>query len=108
MDKGNKGLWDRSKDGDRREQRSFLRYAIISTVIIVLFLFLKKDNIITWVSSGFTLRRQHRQIEQLNKSNADLDRQLNTLRESKDSLETFARENFLFAAPGDDVYVIGK
>ena len=31
-------LWDRSKDGNRREERSFARFAIIATAVFVLFM----------------------------------------------------------------------
>ncbi len=37
-----------------------------------------------------------------------MDRQIHGLTHSKDSLERFARENFGFAEPGDDVYIIEK
>ena len=50
-----KDIWDRSKDGNRREQRSFVRYAIVATLLCLLFLCVKKDNLITWISSGVTL-----------------------------------------------------
>ncbi|MBQ2006804.1 MAG: hypothetical protein II205_04480, partial [Bacteroidales bacterium] len=58
-----KDLWDKSKDGSATQQRSFLRFAIIALGVFVLFLFIKKDNIITWVSAGVTLNKQNRQIE---------------------------------------------
>ena len=100
-----KDIWDRDKDGNRAPQRSFIRFAIVITAIIVLFLFIKKDNIVSWVQAGFTLRSQEKRIEALKKDNERLDRQIRTLTESKDSLETFAREEFGFAEPGDDVYI---
>ena len=50
-----KDLWDRSKDRGREEQRSFLRYAIVATVLFAVFLFVKKDNVLTWINAGFTL-----------------------------------------------------
>lgn len=100
-----KDIWDRDKDGNRAPQRSFIRFAIVITAIIVLFLFIKKDNIVSWVQAGFTLRSQEKRIEAIKKDNERLDRQIRTLTESKDSLETFAREEFGFAEPGDDVYI---
>ena len=36
---------------------------------------------------------------------SDSDAQLNSLKNNEDSLETFARQRFLFAEPGDDVYI---
>ena len=100
-----KDIWDRDKDGNRAPQRSFLRFAIVFTAIIVLFLFIKKDNIVSWVQAGFTLRSQEKRIEALKEDNERLDEQIRTLTQSKDSLESFAREEFGFAEPGDDVYI---
>ena len=34
-----------------------------------------------------------------------MDRQIQMLSNDRDTLEEFARENFHFAAPGDDVYI---
>lgn len=94
-----------SKSPDIR--RSFLRYAIVATVLFVAFLFLKSDNIIRWIQAGFTLRNQERQIEMLRQKNEELDRKIELMSTDKDSLETFSREEFFFAAPGDDVYITG-
>ena len=98
-------IWDRSKDGNKKEQRSFLRYAIVATVIFLLFMFLKKDNLVNWVQAGITLRRQQRQIELYRQENAELDRRIRVMTGDRDSLERFAREEFFFAEPGDDVYI---
>ena len=101
-----KDIWDPDKDGNKKEQRSFLRYAIVATALFLLFLFLKKDSIITWVQAGFTLRRQERQIEQLRQENAEMDRKIRMMKGDRDTLERFAREHFYFSEPGDDVYII--
>ncbi len=100
-----KDIWDRSKDGNRHPQRSFLRFAIVVTAIFVLFLFIKKDNVVRWVQAGFTLRQQERRIEALQQDNERLDSQIHLLSTSRDSLERYAREEFGFAEPGDDVYI---
>ena len=85
-----KDIWDPDKDGNKKEQRSFLRYAIIATALFILFLFLKKDSIITWVQAGFTLRRQERQIEQLQQENAEMDRKIRMMKGYRDTLERFS------------------
>ncbi len=102
-----KDLWNRDKDKGREEQRSFLRYAIVATAAFVVFMFVKKDNVLTWISAGFTLRSQQKQIEMLEVNNEGLDRQLEDLLTRRDSLERFARETYYFAAPGEDVYIDG-
>lgn len=106
MGKINKDIWNRSKDGNNREQRSFVRYAIVATALFVLFMFVKKDNVITWLGAGFTLSGQKRQIERYERQNADLDRRIQMLRENRDSLEQFARENYYFSEPDDDVFIL--
>ncbi|MBO6168580.1 MAG: septum formation initiator family protein [Bacteroidales bacterium] len=100
-----KDIWDKSKDGNRAGQRSFLRFAIVITAVFVLFLFVKKDSVIRWVQAGFTLRSQERRIEALKEDNQKLDERIHMLSTSRDSLEKFAREEFGFAEPGDDVYL---
>ena len=100
-----KDIWDRSKDGNREPQRSFVRFAIVITAIFVLFLFIKKDNVVRWVQAGFTLRQQERRIEALQQDNERLDAQIHLLSTSRDSLERYAREEFGFTEPGDDVYI---
>lgn len=99
-------LWDRSRDGNRREQRSFVRYAIVATFLCLVFLCVKKDGLITWISSGVTLHGQRRQIESIEAENAALENRIRQLTEDRDSLELFAREQLQFAAPGDDVYIL--
>ena len=54
MAKYSKDLWNREKDGSRKEQRSFLRYAIVATALFLVFMLVKKDGIITWVQAGST------------------------------------------------------
>lgn len=106
MAKYTKDIWNRDKDGSRKEQRSFLRYAIVATAVFALFLLIKKDNVVNWMQAGFTLQRQRRQIELLQQENAALDRKIRMMKDNRDTLERYAREQFFFAEPGDDVYII--
>ena len=101
-------IWDKSKDGNRKEQRSFLRYFIISTsifVILVGFGLFNHDNIIAWVRAGLTIRRQERQMQYYRREINELDKQIAILSNDRDTLETLARERYHFAEPGDDVYL---
>lgn len=102
-----KNIWNRSKDGASKEERSFLRYAIvITTVFLVFFCVIKRDNLFRWIEAGFTVRSQEKQMEYLESDIQRLQRELNTLATDRDSLEKFAREKFLFSEPDEDVYVI--
>jgi len=94
------------KKEDKDISRSFLRYAAVMTVLTVVFLFLKKDNVVTWIQTGFTLRKQQKQIEWYQNDIRRLDEHMEALTRHKDSLERFAREEFYFAEPGEDIYII--
>lgn len=93
-----------NKNKDTR--RSFFRLAAIATVLLLAFLFLRKDNIFRWIQAGFTIRSQEDRIEFLEKDNARMDERLKDLTTNKDSLETFARERFDFSRPDEDVYKV--
>ena len=104
-----KDIWDTGKDGGNVEKRSFVRYAIVATTIFVVMVgFVNQNNIVRWIKAGFEIRNQERLIEQYSAEIKDMDRQIHGLTHSKDTLEQFARENFGFAEPGDDVYIIEK
>ncbi len=87
-------------------KKSFLRYAVVVTSLFVLFLFFERDNLFRWIQAGFTVHRQEHQIELLEKENRELDRKIEALSSNRDSLETYAREEFFFTAPGEDVYIV--
>ena len=99
-------IWNRSKDGSNREERSFIRYIIISTAIFLLFIcVIKRDNLFRWIEAGVTIKRQEKQMEFYESDIGRLKKEVNSLTTDKDTLEKFAREKFLFAEPGEDVYV---
>ena len=52
------------------------------------------------------INAQEQAIEQYNAEIEEMDKRFIMLKNVKDSLEKFAREQFYFSAPGEDVYVI--
>lgn len=100
-----KHIWDRSKDGSKKAQRGFLRFVIVATAIFVVALFVKKDSIIRWVQAGIDIHRQKKEIEYYQKEIERLDSRIDGLSNNRDTLEAYAREQFHFAEPGDDVYL---
>ena len=45
-------IWNRSKDGANREERSFIRYVLISTAVFLLFIcVIKRDNLFRWIEA---------------------------------------------------------
>ena len=102
-----KDTWKRRIwNSESREKRSFFRYAVVATLLCLLFLCVKRDSLITWISASLTMHRQEKQIEYLQEQNSAIRERVKQLTENKDSLERFAREEYLFAEPGDDVYVL--
>lgn len=101
-------LWDKSKDGNKGDRRGFLRFVIIATAIFVIILLVKKDSIINWARSAVELGRQRREMEYYRREIKKLDLQIEGLSTNRDSMETYAREQFHFAKPGDDVYILEK
>jgi len=87
-------------------RRSFWRYAAVLTFLALLFLFLKRDNVIRWIQSGAENRRLGKRIEQLEMENQRLADSLRFLSTERDSLEKFARETYHFAEKGDEVFIV--
>lgn len=87
------------------EKKNFLRFVIIATAIFLVVLLVKKDSVLRWVQTGFELRRQRKEIEYYEKQIRDLDSRIESLSSNRDTLEAYAREQFLFSEPGDDVYL---
>ena len=99
-------IWDSGKDGKNAQRRSFFRYAIVATAVFAVMVgFLNHNNIVRWIKAGAEIRSQQRQIEKLQGEIDEMDAQIRGLRGNRDSLERYARENFHFAEPGDDVYL---
>lgn len=85
---------------------SFSKYAVVVTLLFVVwFGFFARDSVLRWVRAGFEIRRQERRMQVYEAEIAEMDRQVQLLSHDRDSLEKFAREQFHFAAPGDDVYI---
>ncbi|MBR1927535.1 MAG: septum formation initiator family protein [Bacteroidales bacterium] len=102
-----KDIWNRDKDGRNAGKRSFIRYSIVATAIFFILVgFVNQNNIVRWIRAGAEIRRQDKQIEKYSKEIKIMDSQIHGLTSDKDSLERFARENFGFAEPGDDVYLV--
>jgi len=86
--------------------RGFYRYAAVATGVAALYiLFISNDNIFRWLGARREISRQEAEIRHYTKENAKLDLRIQRLSTERDTLEEFARENFRFAEPGDDVFL---
>ncbi len=87
--------------------RKFAWFVVVTTAVFLYAWTLGGGNtIIHWINAVLEARRQEEQIEYYRQENADMDERLELLRTDRDTLEKFAREQFHFAVPGEDVYVI--
>ena len=102
-----KDIWNRDNDGRNVQKRSFIRYSIVATaVFIILVGFVNQNNIVRWVKAGLEINRQEKLIERYNEEIREMDGKIRSLTSSKDSLERYAREEFNFAEPGEDVFIV--
>lgn len=84
-----------------------VKYIICSTAIFLMIIcFFRHDNIIRWIHAGFKIRQQEKLIERYHSRIKSLDEQIESMSTDRDTLEKYAREHFLFAEPGDDVYLV--
>ena len=61
---------------------------------------------IHWVKAKMDINAQEKAILQYREDLAEMEKRINMLKTDKDTLEKFAREQYYFTAPGEDVYVI--
>ncbi len=89
------------------ERKRFLLIVCVCTALFLGFKFIGPKGTIThWIKAKAEIRRQEKQMEQYRREIEAMDKNINELKNNKDSLEKFAREQFHFAAPDEDVYLI--
>ena len=91
----------------RSEHNYLLPFVIVVTTVVALWLlFFAQNSVLNWVKASVEERSQEAEMARLNAEIAEMDREIENLRTNRDSLESFARETYHFAAPGDDVYIV--
>lgn len=89
------------------EHKNFRIFVAFSTAVFVFIWLVGPGNTwIHWAKAGVEIKRQERQIREYEQEIERMDKRVDMLKTDRDTLEKFAREQFRFAAPGDDVYVI--
>ena len=87
--------------------RVLLNEFFIATVLFVVWiLFFDNNNLLVWLRTTKKLEDQARRIEYLEEQIVETEERLTRLRSDKDTLERFAREQYLFHKDGEDVYVV--
>ena len=95
------------KDIFNGPHKRFARFVVIVTVIfIILWIVGPGNTFIHWIKAGFEINRQEKMIENYRIENAELDRRIDMMKNDRDTLEKFAREQYNFAAPDEDVYLV--
>lgn len=87
------------------DHHSFSKFAVVATAIFLVIVTFSRGGLLNWVRAKYESARQKRQIENYESEIKAMDKEIDLLTTNKDSLEKFAREEFHFASPGDDVYI---
>ena len=91
----------------RSDHNYLLPFVIVTTTLVALWLLLFAHNsVLSWIRATVEERNQQKEMVRLQKEIEEMDREIGNLRDNADTLETFARERYYFAAPGDDVYIV--
>ena len=82
-------------------------FVIVTTTLVALWLlFFAHNSVLSWIRATMEEKSQQKEMARLKAEIDEMDREIRNLRNNPDSLETFARETYHFAAPGDDVYIV--
>ena len=64
------------------------------------------NNLARWMETRREIARQERQMQEYRDEIDAMDQDIKELETNRDTLEKFAREQFGFAVPGEDVYIV--
>ena len=82
------------------------KYFIVGFLFLVWICFFDTNNVGQMIRTRRTLRSQRHQMEFYNQEISKMGRKLDQLQSQRDTLETFAREEYYYQQDGEDVYVI--
>ena len=82
------------------------KYVLVTAFFLVWVLFIDTNNIFVWINDLQTVASQEKQKEHYREAIRQTDEKLNQLTSNKDSLEKFAREQYLFHEKDEEVFVI--
>ena len=93
------------KDIFTGEHRRLAWFTVVATAVFVIMkLFGPGNTVIHWIQAKREI--QEKQMEQYRREIEAMDQNIDELKTNPDSLEKFAREQFGFAVPGEDVYIV--
>ena len=89
------------------EHRRFWIFVALATAVFLFIWIVGPGNtIIHWAKAKMDINAQEKEIEQYRNDLEEMDKRINMLKTDKDTLEKFAREQYYFTAPGEDVYIV--
>lgn len=102
MEKTDKWAWLK-----RSDHNYLLPFVIVVTTVVALWLlFFAHNSVLNWVKASVEEKNQEAEMARLQAEIQEMDWEIDNLRNNRDSLESFARETYHFAGPGDDVYIV--
>ena len=97
----------RVNDIFKGEHRSFWIFVALATAVFLFIWIVGPGNtVIHWAKAKIDINAQEKEIEQYRNDLNEMEERINMLKTDKDTLEKFAREQYHFTAPGEDVYII--
>ena len=104
MEEGKKDRWAWLK---RKDHNYLLPFVIVVTLVVALWLlFFAHNSVLSWIKASVEEKAQKAEMARLQAEIDEMERETQALRNNPDSLETFARETYHFAVPGDEVYIV--
>ena len=91
------------------EHRGFFIFASAVTAVAFLILaFGPGNNICRWIQARFEIASQRKQIRQYGSEIEEMERRIDMLRSDRDTLEKFAREQYLMKKKDEDIFIMGE
>ena len=95
------------KDFFNGPQKVFAWFLVgVTAIFLGTWIFGPGHTFFHWAKAGREVRRQEKVIKAYEEENAELDRRINMMKNDRDTLEKFAREQYNFSVPGEDVYIV--
>jgi len=82
------------------------KYFIVSFIFLVSIAFFDQNNVIVWAKTRIKLQSQRSQIEYYRREIESTKQRMEQLSSQKDSLEKFAREEYMFHESDEDIYIV--
>ena len=82
------------------------KYVVVTTFFLVWVLFVDTNNLFVWMRDLKEVSAQEKQKEYYRDAINRTDEKLKELTSNKDSLEKFAREQYLFHQKDEEVFII--